>query len=257
MNPRTRLVVTQFWEFISFFVNSLVFLLIGDQVQFATLLDNLWIIAVTISSMLLARAVGVYGLSFLSNRITEVDIPLSEQTVLWWGGLRGSVAIALALSVSTNLPERETIIATIFGVVLFTLLGQGLTIQPLLQRLKLLGDQPLQQQYTETVARLEALKRVLQHLEQIDQRPGVEPEFFRYQKALLNGEISRLETEINQLQSRYPNLRGFITEQFREELLSVEANTYAELVQSGRLNRDLAPLLDQALAVKSDSANEA
>jgi CPA1 family monovalent cation:H+ antiporter len=255
MNPRTRLVVTQFWEFISFFVNSLVFLLIGDQVQFATLLDNLWIIAVTISSMLLARAVGVYGLSFLSNRITEVDIPLSEQTVLWWGGLRGSVAIALALSVSTNLPERETIIATIFGVVLFTLLGQGLTIQPLLQRLKLLGDQPLQQQYTETVARLEALKRVLQHLEQIDQRPGVEPEFFRYQKALLNGEISRLETEINQLQSRHPNLRSFITEQFREELLSVEANTYAELVQSGRLNRDLAPLLDQALAFNSDSAN--
>jgi CPA1 family monovalent cation:H+ antiporter len=247
MSSRTRLIVTEFWEFISFFVNSIVFLLIGDQVRFDSLAANLGIIGITIVSMVLARAVAVYILTFVANRIIRADdVPLSEQTVLWWGGLRGSVAIALALSVSQKLPEREAIIDIVFGVVLFTLLVQGLTIQPLLQKLKLLGDQPVRQQYSETVARLTALERVLDHLEQIDARPGLEPEFRRYQETLLKGEISRLESEIKQLQNEYPNLRGFIAEQFREELLGVEADTYAELMQAGRLNRQLVPLLDHS-----------
>jgi CPA1 family monovalent cation:H+ antiporter len=86
-----------------------------------------------------------YRLSAVSNRFTESNIPLREQTVLWWGGLGGSVSIALALSVPAILPNREEIIATVFGVVLFTLLVQGLTIKPLLERLNLLGNQSLKQ----------------------------------------------------------------------------------------------------------------
>ncbi|NJO79554.1 MAG: sodium:proton antiporter [Cyanobacteria bacterium RM1_2_2] len=243
MNPRTRIIVTEFWEFLAFFVNSIVFLLIGDQVRYTVLADNLEIILVTIGAMVLARAVGIYGLGRLSNAITPSDLPLADQTVIWWGGLRGSVAIALALSVPAELVERQAIIATVFGVVLFTLLVQGLTIKPLLKRLNLLGDQPLRQQYAESVARLAALQRVLEYLDQVENRPGIEPEFYRYQTSLLKGEIKRLEEEIDQLQDEYPNLRDFITEQLREELLTVEANTYAELVQTGRLNRELSPFL--------------
>jgi monovalent cation:H+ antiporter, CPA1 family len=243
MNPRTRIIVTEFWEFLAFFVNSIVFLLIGDQIRFSTLADNLGIIGITIALMILTRAISVYSLSSLSNGLGRSEIPLSEQTVLWWGGLRGSVSIALALSVSTQLPEREMIISAVFGVVLFTLLVQGLTIKPLLQSLNLLGDQPLRQQYTETVARLSALKRVLDYLNQIDERPGIEPEFYRYQETLLKGAIRDLEEEIDQLQDNHPDLRSYITEQLREELLTVEATTYAEFVQQGRLNRELAPFL--------------
>jgi CPA1 family monovalent cation:H+ antiporter len=246
MNPRTRIIVTEFWEFQAFFVNSIIFLLIGDQIRYTNLVDDLGIIGVTIGGMVVTRAISVYGLGKLSNAITETDLPLAEQTVLWWGGLRGSVAIALALSVSAQLPERETIISTVFGVVLFTLLVQGLTIKPLLQKLNLLGDQPLRQQYSESIARLAALKRVLDYLQQVDERPGIEPDFYRYQEALLKGAINRLETEIDQLQDQHPNLRDYITDQLREELLTVEANTYAELVQTGRLNRELSPFLQQA-----------
>ncbi|MBW4464959.1 MAG: sodium:proton antiporter [Pegethrix bostrychoides GSE-TBD4-15B] len=243
MNPRTRIIVTEFWEFLAFFVNSIVFLLIGDQVQFDSLLDNLGLIGVTIGSMVLARALGILVLSGLSNRVTEVNVPFPEQIVLWWGGLRGSVGIALALSVSTALPERQLVISTIFGVVLFTLLVQGLTIGPLLKKLKLLGDQPSRQRYTEVLARLTALKQVLEHLDSVDQRPGLDPEFCRYQTTLIKGEIENLETEIDQLQDEYPNLRDYVAEQLREELLTVEATAYAELVRSGQLSRELSPFL--------------
>ncbi len=247
MNPRTRVIVSEFWEFIAFFVNSIVFLLIGDQVRFPVLADNLVIIGVTIGGMVLARVVSVYGLGFLTNKLANSEISLAEQTILWWGGLRGSVSIALALSVPTILAEREELIATVFGVVLFTLLVQGLTTKPLLENLNLLGDQPLRQEYLELVARQSALERVLEYLDRVDERPGLDKEFCRYQETLIRGELNNLEEKIEKLQNDYPNLREFTTKQLRSELLAVEADTYADFVRSGRLNQELAPLLQDVL----------
>ncbi|WP_016951462.1 Na+/H+ antiporter [Anabaena sp. PCC 7108] len=243
MNPRTRIIVTEFWEFLAFFVNSIVFLLIGDQIRFAVLGDNLTTIAVTIAAMIVARAVSIYSLSSLSNWLAKSEILLSEQTVLTWGGLRGSVSIALALSVPVILPHREEIIATVFGVVLFTLLVQGLTIQPLLEKLQLLGSQPLRQKYTEAIARQVALQRALEYLETSQKRPGIQPEFYRYQKTLLSGEITLLQEKIDKLLDEYPNLLEFTTAELRGELLAIEADTYAEFVRAGRLNKELSPFL--------------
>ncbi|MEB3220222.1 MAG: Na+/H+ antiporter [Nostocales cyanobacterium 94392] len=249
MNPRTRVIVSEFWEFVSFFVNSIIFLLIGDQIRFAYLADNLLIIGITIVGMVASRFISVYALSFFSNRVANSDISLPQQTILWWGGLRGSVAIALSLSVPTILgSEREDLISTVFGVVLFTLLVQGLTIKPLLQKLNLLGDQPLRQEYMQMIARENALRRVLKYLDEVDdERPGLDLEFCRYQEALIKGELSNIKEKIDQLQDEHPNLKSFASEQLRNELLAVEADTYAEFVRNGRLNKELAPMLQEIL----------
>jgi CPA1 family monovalent cation:H+ antiporter len=247
MNPRTRVIVTEFWEFLAFFVNSIVFLLIGDQMRFPILRDNLGIIAITIGAMVVTRAISIYGLSFLSNRLAETEIPVGDQTVLWWGGLRGSVSIALALSTSAFLPEREGVIATVFGVVLFTLLVQGLTVKPLLGWFNLLGDQPLKQQYLELTARQAALNRVLTHLQESDLRAGIDPEFYRYQETLVKGELDRLKDEIATLQKENPDLSNFPEQQLKAELQAIEADTYAEFVRAGRLNQELAPMLQDVL----------
>lgn len=248
MNPRTRIIVTEFWDFLVFFVNSIVFLLIGDQIHFSILGSNLGTIAATVGAMLLTRAIVIYGLGWLSNRVTKSDIAPADQTMLWWGGLRGSVSIALALSIPASLPDRESIIATVFGTVLFTLLIQGLTIPPLLKGLNLLGNQPVRQRYEELIAHQAALTRVLEHLTQTEPRSGIEPEFYHYQETLVKGELNRLQSEIEQLQDEYPNLQHFMVEQLREELFAIEATTYAELVRAGRLNQELAPLLRSVLA---------
>ena len=261
MNPRTRVIVSEFWEFLSFFVNSIVFLLIGDRIRFAVLAENWVTIGVTIVAMILARAIGIYGLGSLSNRLAGAEISIPERTVLWWGGLRGAVSIALALSVPENIPGRDTIVASVFGTVLFTLLVQGLTIQPLLARLNLLGDQPMRQYYLEIVARQTALNRVLSHLGEIvgvgeasrreaspleNRHPGIEPDFYQYQVSLAQGELTRLQTELADLQNDYPDLQTIIAEQLRDELLEIEAETYAELVQAGRLDRELSLLMEVA-----------
>jgi monovalent cation:H+ antiporter, CPA1 family len=247
MNPRTRLIVTEFWEFLAFFVNSIVFLLIGDQIQFASLARNLDTIAITLMAMLITRAIAIYALGALSNVWVKSDITLSQQTVLWWGGLRGSVSIALALSVPMILEAREEIIATVFGVVLFTLLVQGLTTKPLLKVLNLLGDQTVRQDYLEAIARRAALERVLTHLKEGEDGPDIDWEFRRYQTALVEGQVKEIQNTINQMRSKQPEIQDFAREQFKEELLAIEADTYAEFVRSGRLNRDLAPFLQDVL----------
>ncbi|MGA7936014.1 MAG: sodium:proton antiporter, partial [Kovacikia sp.] len=149
-------------------------------------------------------------------------------------------------------PEREGIIATVFGAVLFTLLMQGLTIPPLLKGLNLLGNQPIRQHYEELIAHQSALSRVLKHLTQMEQRSGIEPEFYRYQETLVKGELTRVQSEIEQLQDEYPNLQNFMVEQLREELFAIEATTYAEFVRAGRLNQELSPLLQTVLAKDND-----
>jgi CPA1 family monovalent cation:H+ antiporter len=247
MNPRTRLIVTEFWEFLAFFVNSIVFLLIGDQIHFTVLGENLGTIAVTIGAMILTRAIAIYGLGGLSNWLANSQISLPDQTVLWWGGLRGSVSIALALSVPAALLDREEIIATVFGVVLFTLLVQGLTTKPLLEKLGLLDEQSVRLEYMEASARWVALNRVLKHLTQTGDRPEIDPEYYRYQKALVQGQLNQLQENINQLRNEYPQLRNFAVEQLQEELLAIEADTYAEFVRAGRLSGKLSPLLEEVL----------
>ncbi len=250
MNPRTRLIVSEFWEFLAFFVNSIVFLLIGDQVRFETLADYSNEIAIAIVAMLLARLISVFGLSFFSNMITpeEKDINWQGQTMLWWGGLRGSVSVALALSVPESLAEREAIIAVVFGVMLFTLLVQGLTAQPVLEKLSLLGDdQPLRQSYQRLVAHRVALNRVVERLGELLERQEIEPEFGRYQMALVEGQLKEIKDEITSIRRQNPDVQALATEQVKEELLAIESDTYAEFIRAGQLKDELAPLLQDVL----------
>ena len=79
---------------------------------------------------------------------------------------------------------------------------------------------------------------------EIDRHPGIEPDFYQYQVSLAQGELTRLQTELADLQHDYPDIQTIIAEQLRDELLAIEAETYAELVQAGRLDRELSLLME-------------
>ena len=256
MNPRTRLIVSEFWDFIAFFVNSIVFLLIGDQINFGRLEQSLNLIVVTIGAVLLTRAIAIYGLGALSNGLANSKIGWREQTVLWWGGLRGSVSVALALSVPVVLDGRQDIIDAVFGVVLFTLLVQGLTTQVLLEKLNLIGDQPIRQKYSEALARRVALNRVQDYLTEAARDEEIDTEFAHYQKELVQAQLEGIQKEIDELLNKYPQLQTLGMEQIREKMLDIEADTYAEFIRAGRLNERLSPLMQQILVQADESLVE-
>jgi CPA1 family monovalent cation:H+ antiporter len=130
--------VVAFWDFAAFIANSLIFLLIGVAVA-GIRFERLGIAALLtiIGLVLLGRAFSVYPLCLIFRRGARA-IPLGEQHILWWGGLRGALALALALALPLSLPLRNQILIAAFGVVTFSVLVQGMTMRPLLRKLRLL-----------------------------------------------------------------------------------------------------------------------
>jgi CPA1 family monovalent cation:H+ antiporter len=116
------------WEFFAFLANSFVFLLIGVQ-EAAVPIDRLGYVpaAVAILLVLIGRAIAVYPLANLF-RATKLRVSGPYQHVLFWGGLRGALALALALTVPSSVPERDAIILTAFVVVAFSIFVQGLSM---------------------------------------------------------------------------------------------------------------------------------
>jgi CPA1 family monovalent cation:H+ antiporter len=136
MSARTQAAMQSFWEYISFVMNSLVFLLIGLEIHFRELLENWTGVLLAIGAVLLGRLLSVYLLVPVSNRFTA-KIPFRWQHVAVWGGLRGALALALALSLNSAFPYREKILNLTFGVVIFSIVVQGLTMKLLLRLLNL------------------------------------------------------------------------------------------------------------------------
>jgi CPA1 family monovalent cation:H+ antiporter len=123
--------VRTLWDVIAFLANSLLFLLIGLEVP-AMLLVRHWLLIVAVVGVAFAvRAAIVYGLTSLGPRPRRV--PPAWRFALLWGGLRGGVAIALALDLDRAIPGREAVVATAFGIVVFTLLAQGLSVRRIMR----------------------------------------------------------------------------------------------------------------------------
>ena len=87
-----------------------------------------------IAAVLVGRVVTVYGIVPISN-LFSVKVPFRWQTVMVWGGMRGALALALALSIGEHFPYRNQLLALTFGVVAFTIVVQGITMKPLIRLL--------------------------------------------------------------------------------------------------------------------------
>jgi CPA1 family monovalent cation:H+ antiporter len=133
----TRSAVDAFWSYAAFLLNSFVFLLMGVEINLSRLLHYLPQILVGWVAINLARATFVYAKYALMRAAGSNAWPLSWATVLTWGGLRGGLSMVLALSLPAGFSHRELILHMTFGVVLLTLLVQGLSIKPLLRRVGL------------------------------------------------------------------------------------------------------------------------
>jgi CPA1 family monovalent cation:H+ antiporter len=130
-----------FWEYVAFIANSLIFLLIGAQ-EAQQHFAGLWLpVLVAVVAVTLGRAAAIYPLCAIFSR-SRLKVDSRHQHVLFWGGLRGALALALALALPEDLPHHDAIISLTFAVVAFSVFAQGLTLTPLLRRLKLLHSNP-------------------------------------------------------------------------------------------------------------------
>ena len=131
-SPKGLEAVASFWEYVGFVANSLIFLLIGVNLVAHHVFTVVSVACLTIILVIVGRALAVYACCAAFIK-TKQRVPLVQQHLLVWGGLRGALALALALGLPASLPQRDSAVSVTFAVVAFSILVQGLTMTPLLQ----------------------------------------------------------------------------------------------------------------------------
>jgi monovalent cation:H+ antiporter, CPA1 family len=134
LSERGREAVNSFWEFAAFAANSVIFLLIG-MYEASLHLGVIWssaIMAVLVT--IVGRAATIYPLCAVF-RPTDLRVSSKHQHVLFWGGLRGALALALVLGLPAGTVRRDELISVSFAVVAFSIFVNGLTVAPLLRAL--------------------------------------------------------------------------------------------------------------------------
>ena len=160
--------IKETWEVITLVCNSLLFLLVGLSINVGLLMSEINGILLAIFLMLFARAIGVYTLVPATVSLFKLPhVTSGERHIMWWGGLKGGLAIAIVLSIPPDLAGRDMLLNLTLGVVMFTLLINAPTVKPLIQKLgidQLTGDERselkhgLIQARNETDATLERLQ---------------------------------------------------------------------------------------------------
>ena len=181
VSPSVSEFMHSFWEYMAFAMNSLIFFAVGlvivQQVAGTEFLSLLPLFAVAVVVVLAARALGVFGSMPFVQRSVE-EIPLAYQSVMWWGGLRGAVSLALALTVFMHpelpVPMRRTVLVLSAGIVLFTLLVNALSMQPLIKRFGL--DRPTpQDRFAQAYAVREQVRVAEQVVDRLEREGAVLP----------------------------------------------------------------------------------
>jgi len=133
ISNKGREAVVAFWDYAAFVANSLIFLLIGIH-ETTQNYSAVWLPALAaIGLVIIGRAAAIYPISLLFSR-SSLRVTMKHQHVLFWGGLRGALALALALGLPPEVAFRKDMITVTFAVVVFSLLVQGLTMTPLLRK---------------------------------------------------------------------------------------------------------------------------
>ena len=206
----TRLLTSSMWRMVDFLLNGLLFLLVGLQLRpilerlSGQPLGTLALQAVLISlTVIAARFFWVFPLAYLPHllrpRLRERDPlpPWQWTTVLAWTGMRGGLSLAAALALPLTIgagkpfPQRDLLIFLTFGVILATLVAQGLTLTPLIKRLAVRDDGEAERETTE--ARLKGAQAALARLDELEREDDVPAEVVSEVRSHFQHKSDRLE----------------------------------------------------------------
>jgi CPA1 family monovalent cation:H+ antiporter len=255
-SPTTQITLNNFWEFLAFIVNSLVFLLIGLEIEIAQLVPNIFPIIVAVLAILVSRAIIVYSLGWVHGRFLNPrrPIPTSYQHIMYWGGLRGAISLALVLGISSDLfgaaVATELRVMT-FGVVLFTLLGQGITIERLIRRLKLSDKPPQRTEQQRRQALLYAKWAGRRELERLRQDGILFRDIWEAMGEVYDKEIDHNKATLRAHLRDYPELEQEMYLQAREETLKAEKRAISDAARRGLISEEVQEELSRELNNRS------
>ena len=237
MSPSTRVATETFWEYVTFALNSIVFLLIGLEVRIHSLLSSWLAILVAYAVVTLGRGLIVFvawaGIRFIRERFSG-----RWATVLAWGGLRGALPMVLALSLPPSFAFRNFLITVTFGVVILSILLQGLTMAPLLRWLGIVRGSGDGSDYELHRAQLLGNAAAREEIERMAQRRIVPPEVLDAVRKQYRGAAERTLGELGKIRTDTEQIREAERRRVRHQLLLVERNALINAYHEGRISRN-------------------
>jgi CPA1 family monovalent cation:H+ antiporter len=166
VSASSRITVISFWEYAGFGVNTFIFLLIGLEINPQVLVRILPAVLLSVLAYQIGRFLSVYPLLAIV-RWFDRSVPLRWQHILFLGNIKGSLSMALAISLPSTLPGREELIALVFGAVLISLVGQGISLPWIVRRLKINHTSEVQQWIESLQSQLMTAKAAQDELESL------------------------------------------------------------------------------------------
>ncbi|NMF61513.1 sodium:proton antiporter [Brasilonema octagenarum UFV-E1] len=262
ISASTRLTLLSFWESISFGVNSFIFLLIGIEVDLLTLWRTLPAVLLAIVAYQVGRILCVYPLLAIL-RWFDRPIPWRWQHVLFLGNIKGSLSMGLALSIPATVTGREQIIAIVFGTVLLSLLGQGVSLPWIVKRLRLSQFSESRQQVEELQAQLITGKAAQDELDSL-LKSGILPKaIYEEMRSAYQVRVAGAEKALRELYNRRPDEFDLKSdghrklEAIRRRLLLAEKGALNEAIRKQILSEEvvqqrLKNIDEQLLALEDD-----
>jgi len=249
MSSSTRIVVFNFWEFLSFLANSFVFLLIGLVVDLPLLIENWQAILWGIFAALLSRFIVVYGLFPGAKTISR-----KWKHILYWGGLRGAISLALVLGLTGELGINVSgqLQAMVFGLVLFTLLIQGTTMNWLVKRAGIIQRREERDEYDLRRARVSTTRAAYDHLKRIHNAGMISNHVWNIITKTVDPYTKELTESMQDILKEYPEVETEELDSAWRELLQYQRLALTELLAERGITEDiyndLASRIDNQLA---------
>jgi CPA1 family monovalent cation:H+ antiporter len=246
----TRLTGNAFWEIVTFMVNALLFAVVGLQLNgildrlsgrsTASLIgDAALVSAVVIVTRIIWVPIFTYVPRVLFSGVRERDPypPWQWPAVVSWAGVRGAVSLAAALALPTNFPERDLIVFLTFSVILVTLVGQGLTLPGLIERLHVEDDGGAERE--DAKARIRAAEAALARLEELEQEGWIREDTAERTRGAYNFRANRFRARYQGVDDGGVEERSQQYQRLRRELLEAERQAVLQLRNEGRITEDV------------------
>ena len=243
VSASTKVTLLNFWEYAGFGVNTFIFLLIGIEVDLSVLIQTLPLVVLAILIYQVGRAISVYPLLTIL-RFFDRALPLKWQHVLFLGNVKGSLSMALALSLPLNLPERDRIITLVFATVLVSLVVQGLSLPWFVRRLNISPISPLSREIESLQLNLITSKAAQEKLNSLHQTGVLPKAIYEELRASYQARIANSERDLRDLYNqRYDSEENREQDQLfkiRRQLLLAEKGAINDALRRGILSEALA-----------------
>jgi len=260
MAASTRAALETFWEYMTFALNSIVFLLIGFEVRLSQLLHYWLPILLAYYIVTLSRAT-LLTIGQVVLRWSGERFPWRWSVVLTWGGLRGALAMVLALSLPQDFAYRDLVVSMTFGVAVISILVQGLTMSSFLARLGIVRKAADRVAFEIRRGRIQAAEAALAEIDRLSHQNVATPKLLDDLREEYRRIRRSAEKELRALGVDYRPEERLDLREIRMRVLGIERDRVMQAYQRGELrtaSRDtlLADIDRRLLRLESvESAN--